>query len=155
MTGTPLDPYSAALADAVDEVLAPWVERSVERLVVSWSGQPVPEVREAARAAAARCREEIGGALRELLATDVDHQPINPLALLRLAVRYPSEVLASAGVPPVQRDEFSERSFPDDVYGLTPATWADLDPSLQEPGIVWSAWKAKTVLDRRRAEGRR
>lgn len=152
---TPLDPYSAALADAVDEVLAAWVERSVERLTSAWSGQVTPEVRDAARAAGARCREEVGGAIRELLATDVDHQPINPLALLRLAVRYPSEVLAAAGVPPVQRDEFSQRSFPDDAYGLTPATWDDLDPSLQEPGIVWSAFKAKTVLDRRRAEGRR
>jgi hypothetical protein len=98
---------------------------------------------------------EVGGALRELLAMDVDAQPLNPLALLRMAVRYPGGVLAAAGVPPVRRDEFAERSFPEDAYGLVPATWADVDESLREPGLVWSAWKAKAVLDRRRAEGRR
>jgi hypothetical protein len=37
------------------------------------------------------------------------------------------------------------------VYGLSPATWTDVDPDLHEPGIVWGAWKAKTVLDRRAA----
>ena len=31
----------------------------------------------------------------------------------------------------------------------------DVDPALHEPGIVWGAWKAKTILDRRRAEGHR
>ena len=71
------------------------------------------------------------------------------------AVRYPTAVLRDAGVPPVRRDEFKEQAFPDDVYDLVPATWRDVDPALQEPGIVWSAWRAKTVLDRRRAEGRR
>jgi hypothetical protein len=41
------------------------------------------------------------------------------------------------------------------VYDLSPATWGDVDESLQEPGLIWGAWKAKTVLERRRAEGRR
>ena len=90
-----------------------------------------------------------------LLATDVDEQRANPLAVLRSAVRYPTAVLAAAGVPPVVRSEFDERAFPDDVYGLAPATWADLDPALQERGIVWGAAKAHVVLGRRRAEGKR
>jgi hypothetical protein len=153
--GPLLDPYSAALADAVDAVLAAWVERQVARLAEAHLGRVPPEVESAARDAGDACREELGGAMRELLAIDVDDQPINPLALLRMAVRYPTAVLVEAGVPPLRRDEFAERSFPDDVYGLTPATWADLDPSLQEPGLVWSAWKAKSVLDRRRSEGLR
>ena len=55
----------------------------------------------------------------------------------------------------MRRDEFEERAFPDDVYRLSPATWSDVDPSLHEPGIIWGAYKAKTVLDRRRAEGKR
>jgi hypothetical protein len=139
----------------VDAALPGWVVRSVDRLVVLAHGAVAPGVAEAAADAGDRCRAEVGGALRELLAIDVDDQPLNPLALLRLAVRYPAAVLEAAGVPHVRRDEFAARSFPDDVYGLAPATWADVDESLREPGLVWSVWKAKTVLDRRRAEGRR
>jgi hypothetical protein len=113
------------------------------------------DVREAARAAAARARADVGAELRAFLALDVDDQRTNPLAILRAAVRYPTAVLRDAGVPPVRRDEFKARAFPDDVYDLAPATWKDVDESLQEPGLIWSAWKAKTVLDRRRGEGRR
>ena len=66
-----------------------------------------------------------------------------------------AQVLADAGVPPIVRDEFEERAFPDDVYGLAPASFADLDPALREPGLVWGAAKAHVVLARRRAEGLR
>ena len=74
----------------------------------------------------------------------------DPLALLRTAVKYPTEVLAAAGVAPVERSDFDRRAFPDDLYGLTPAAWADIDPILHEPGIIWGAAKAFTVLSRRR-----
>ena len=43
--------------------------------------------------------------------------------------------------------------FPDDDYDLSPATFADIDESLHEPGLVWGAAKAHVVLTRRR--GRR
>jgi hypothetical protein len=92
--------------------------------------------------------------LDRLLATDADAQTTNPLSVLRAAVRHPTEVLARHGVPHAARDDFAVRNFPGDVYALSPATWADVDESLQEPGLIWGAWKAKTVLDRRRAEGR-
>ncbi|MEO7555966.1 MAG: hypothetical protein ABIV94_05100, partial [Acidimicrobiales bacterium] len=75
--------------------------------------------------------------------------------LLRRAVRYPTAVLAAAGVPPVVRDAFAERAFPDDDYGLTPATFADVDPALHEPGLAWGAAKAHVHLSRRRTEARR
>jgi hypothetical protein len=42
----------------------------------------------------------------------------------------------------VERDKFSRERFPDDVYDLTPATWSDVDPALQELGITWGAAKA-------------
>ncbi|HTN80101.1 MAG TPA: hypothetical protein VMK16_10545, partial [Acidimicrobiales bacterium] len=91
-------------------------------------------------------------AVRALLATDVDEQRTNPLSLLRGAVRYPTGVLRGAGITVIaERDEFARRAFPDDVYDLTPATWADIDPLLQDPGITWGAWKAYTHLSRRRA----
>ena len=52
------------------------------------------------------------------------------------------------------RDQFANSSFPDDVYGLVPATWADVDPSLHEIGITWGAAKAFVHKARRRDEGR-
>ena len=143
------------LATALDGAIEPWVERCVVRLMTAYQGDVPSDVLAAAQDAGRRARADVGAELREFLALDVDRQATNPLAILRAAVRYPTAVLRAAGVPPVHRDDFKEQAFPDDVYDLGPATWKDVDPALQEPGIVWSAWKAKTVLDRRRAEGRR
>ncbi len=146
---------SAALASAVDRVLAGWVLRSVEAIVVAWRGPSAltPAIRAAAEDAGRRARVEVGGALQRLLAVDVDRQRSTPLAVLRGAVRYPTAVLREAGVPPVVRDEFAERSFPDDLYGLTPATFADIDPTLHDVGIEWGAAKAHVHLSRRRRPG--
>jgi hypothetical protein len=123
--------------------------------MTAYRGDVPPAIADAAHTAALRARVEVGAEIRAFLGLDVDEQSTNPLAILRAAVRYPTGVLRDADVPPVRRDEFKERAFPDDVYDLSPATWNDVDSSLQEPGIVWSAWKAKTVLDRRRNEGLR
>ena len=86
---------------------------------------------------------------------DVDEQVGNPLAILRSLVHHPTAVLRSAGASPVPRDDFDVRNFPDDVYGLSPATFADVDPALHEPGLVWGAAKAHVHLARRRREGKR
>ncbi len=93
--------------------------------------------------------------LRRLLATDVDDQRTNPLSLYRDAVAAPTGFLRSIGVPPPPPDHFAAERFPDDVYRIGPAAWSDIDPSLHEPGLVWGAWKAMTVLRRRRDEGLR
>lgn len=93
--------------------------------------------------------------LRALLVTDVDQQVTGPLEVCRSAVVHPTRVLDAAGVPPVERDAFSVRAFPHDVYGLVPASFAEIDPAVAEPGIVWGAAKAHVILARRRAEGLR
>jgi hypothetical protein len=113
------------------------------------------ELRGAASAAGERAAADVGAELRALLATDVDEQATNPLAVLRGAVRYPTAVLRDAGVPPVVRSQFDQRAFPDDDYDLTPATWSDIDPVLHEPGLMWGAAKAHVVLARRKIEGKR
>lgn len=143
------------LADAVDAAIAPWVVRSVATVADAWQPGLASRLLPAAEAAGRDAAREVGPRVRALLATDVDQQATGPLALLRDAVRHPTAVLAEAGVPPVARDEFAERAFPDDAYGLAPAAFADLDPSLHEPGLVWGAAKAHVVLARRRAEGHR
>jgi hypothetical protein len=142
---------ATALADAIEAALPGWVERSVARRAAGAGRAVDPDVARAASAAGVRARVEVGARVRRLLALDIDEQRTNPLSLLRDAVRYPTEVLRGAGVPVVERrDDFAIRAFPDDEYDLTPATWADVDPSLQDPGITWGAWKAYTHLSRRR-----
>lgn len=140
--------YAAALAAGIDLAIPAWVSRSVERLMTAWAGSVPEEVRREAAAAGTRARAEIGPAVAQLLAADVDHQRTTPLALLRAGVRYPTEVLRGAGVPPVERDRFAEEAFPGDVYDLSPASLADIDPSLAEPGLAWGA--AKAFVHRRR-----
>ena len=163
------------LADAVEAALPGWVLHHVMQLAphatTSSELGPTrdaavttpaietrviePAIEAAARAAGVEAARDVGGRLRALLAQDVDEQRTNPLALLRTAARYPTELLATLGVPAVRRDEFDQRRFPDDRYGLGPLTWRDLGDDVHEAGIIWGAWKAKTVLDRRRAEGKR
>ncbi|MBX3284962.1 MAG: hypothetical protein KF703_06430 [Actinobacteria bacterium] len=146
---------AAVLADAVDAAIGPWVVRSVAAVADAWRPGLAPQLVPAATEAGRRAVGDVGARVRALLEADVDQQATGPLAVLRDAVRYPTAVLAEAGVPPVARDEFAERAFPDDAYGLTPAAFADVDPTLHEPGLVWGAAKAHVVLARRRAEGRR
>ena len=133
-----IEDHARALADAIDAVLPAWVERCVRARL----GSVPRDVAAAAEEAGQRARREVGAAVRDLVLRDVDEQRGNPLALLRTAVRYPTEVLHGAGAPIVERDKFSRERFPDDVYDLTPANWSDVDPSLQELGIAWGAAKA-------------
>ena len=143
------------LVTLVEATLGGWVVRAVTDLMTAWAGAvPDDVVAEAERAGVAAVADVVPR-LRHLVGLDVDEQPTNPLAMLRGAVTHPTAVLAAAGVPHVRRDPFDERAFPDDVYGLAPAAFADVDPSLHEPGLRWGASKAHVVLLRRRAEGRR
>ncbi len=133
----------------MDAALPRWVERSVARVLAAWQGRsPDPAVLEAAREAGLQAAAEIGPAVRALVEADIDAQRTTPLTLLRSAVRYPTRVLQEAGVPPVERDPIQVRLLPDDLYDLSPASFADVDPSLSEPGMVWGA--AKALAHRRR-----
>jgi hypothetical protein len=146
-----LSRYATALADAVDAVLAGWVQACVAGRWTSWTAEPLPvEVQAAAEAAGDRARAEVMPALRALLATDVDAQRTNPLALLRAAVVHATGVLEGAGVAPVTRDASAVALFPHDHFDLTPGSFADVHLSLHEPGVAWGAAKAHVVLRRRR-----
>ncbi len=143
-----VEQQATALADAIEAALPAWVERSVARILEEHFGRAEPELMAAAAEAGRRARDDVGPRVRALLAADVDEQRTTPLSLLREAVRYPTGVLREAGVPPADRDRVQARLFPDDVYDLAPATFADLDPALAEPGIAWGAAKAYVHLQR-------
>jgi hypothetical protein len=142
--------YPQQLADAVQAVVTGWLVRCVLGTAQAAGIGPSPALVDATRVMSIEASPIVMQELRDLLATDVDAQRTNPLSVLRNAVRYPTAVLHAAGVPVARRDEFAIRTFPTDVYNLAPATWSDIDEALSEPGLIWGAWKAKTVLDRRR-----
>ncbi|MFM7094351.1 MAG: hypothetical protein ACKOYL_07335 [Actinomycetota bacterium] len=149
--------YESATADlvtAISRVVEPWLVRIAVDTFGFHAGSVSPEFRLAAENAARAGGEWVLARLQATLRVDVDEQRVNPLQTLREAVRFPTRVLREAGVPMKRRDEYDEKINPEDIYGIGPAHWNDIDESLTEPGIVWGAAKASTVLQRRRAEGK-
>lgn len=148
-----------ALAREVTAAVPAWVERSVTAVLDAWeaAGGTVPgpggraDVLVAAGAAGARAAAEVGEALAQLAETDVDAQLTTPLEVVRRAVPAATAVLAAAGIPGVARDGFATARFPDDEYGLTPASLGVLGPGLGELGLAWGA--AKAAAHRRRHRG--
>ena len=136
-----MEEVAQALVDAVDRALPGWVAGAVSARL----GRPAPEE---AAAAGERARADLVPRLRILVATDVDEQRTNPLAILRDAVRYPTDVLRSLDVAPAERDDFQRDHFPDDVYDLVPTSFADFGPEVADAGIAWGAVKAWTHKQR-------
>jgi hypothetical protein len=147
--------HARSLADAVDAAVPGWIDRSVRRVLAEQGIVVDDALAGRIEAASAEAGAEGNRRIRALLAADVDEQAGNPLAVLRSLVRHATEVLQAAGAHPAARDEFAQRAFPADVYDLSPAAFADVDPSLHEPGLVWGAAKAHVHLARRRREGKR
>ena len=142
--------YAVALADGIEAAIGPWVERSVVAAIEASGGLVTGSMRLRARAAGDEATAAIAPRVRALLALDIDEQRTGPLALLREAVVFPTTVLSEAGIEPAERDAQAIALFPDDVYDLAPASFADLDPALADAGIAWGAAKAHVHLARRR-----
>ena len=62
--------YGAALADGIEAALPAWVERSVERLIVAWTGVADPAAMSRAAAAGRAARDDVGPRVRSLLARE-------------------------------------------------------------------------------------
>lgn len=149
-----LPDYPQRLHDAVTANVSRWIER----VTLLASEGATAEQRDAVKAAIAdvsvATQNFVHERLGELLSADVDQQRSNPLEVLRASTRFATETLRQAGVPAPARDEFQQRLDPDDEYLLGPMSWMDLGEDVHEAGIEWGAWKAATVLTRRRAEGK-
>lgn len=99
-----------------------------------------------ARRAAAAASDRVSGDLRALFASEPEQMTRTPLEVVRTAVTEPTEVLSALGIPPVDRDEFAARSWPDDRYGLTPGTLAELgDADLGPLLLAWGMAKAAAL----------
>lgn len=144
---------SDAIVTGVEVRLPTWVAAQVLRILDAWG-----KVDDATRARAEANAVDAGpavaarvtGELRALFELDPADQRVTPLEIVRTAVREPTRILVTAGVPPVDRDAFAERSFPDDRYGLVPVTLGDLGSEDLAPlMLVWGMAKA-AVLEARR-----
>jgi hypothetical protein len=143
---------AAAITAGVERALPGWVERQVGRILDAWDRASVDDRRRteaAATGAGTQAAVRVGRELTALFALDVVKQQATPLEIVRTAYREPTEVLRAAGVPPVVRDAFDERAWPDDDYGLVPRTLGDLGDELGPLHLAWGMAKAAVVRARR------
>lgn len=147
-----LEVAATAIVEGVERDLPGWVPAQVRRVLDAW-GRADPSVRaraeeqavEVGPAVAAR----VGGELRSLFEADAAEQRVTPLQIVRGAVREPTEILGAAGVAPVERDPFDERTMPADRYDLAPRSLGDLgDPDLAPMLLVWGHAKARILRAR-------
>lgn len=141
---------SDELATAMTERIPSWVERAVRERAMA-AGVTVDET---ARARIAHVGDELARSLadplRAVLTADVDAGAGTPLATVRAEIAPVTAILDDLGVRRSRRDDFSTRHFPLDHHDLGPASFADIDESLLEPGLRWGAARAHVHLRRRR-----
>ena len=143
---------SDAIVAGVDRELPGWTRREVTRILDAW-GRLDPGTRADVERAAVEAGDAVAARvtarLRELLAADAAAQTATPLEVVRTAYREPTAILEAAGIPPVERDGFDERAWPDDRYGLVPRTLGDLgDPDLAPLTLAWGMAKAAVLRAR-------
>lgn len=145
-----LDELRGAIAELrgdVENAVREWVIQSVRRMLEASSAgdEVVPEALDRAESAA---RAATAMAMRDLSALDAESAlrpgSRGPLECMVALYPYPTRVLEEAGIPPVVRDEFEVRHFPDDVYGLRIRSFADLPGGdrLTELHVRWGVAKA-------------
>lgn len=157
--GAPLDAVRRlrdagdAILAGVDAALPGWVEARVAYIANAWgrlddTTRATLDSRASAAGLAAAGR--VTNELRTFFATPVMEQRTTPLEIVRSATRDVTEVLEEVGIPPVERDAFDERAFPDDLYGVTPASLSDLgDESLGPWQLAWGLAKARVLQETR------
>ena len=147
-----LSEAGAAIVAGVEVALPGWVEGRVAFIADAWDRLD-PATRAAldvrASAAGADVAERVAEDLRTFFATPVAEQRTTPLEIVRTATRDVTVLLSEVGILPVERDAFDERAFPEDLYGVTPASLSDLDESLGPWQLAWGLAKARLLQERR------
>jgi hypothetical protein len=143
---------SDAIVAGVARETPGWVQRSVVAILDAWN-RAAPDVRAQAEQAAIDAGQaaatRVVGELRALFAVEPEEQRATPLEVVRSAYREPTEVLVAAGVAPVERDEYAERFWPEDSYGLVVHGLGDLgDDDLGPLQLAWGLAKAKVLRAR-------
>ena len=148
---------AARLVAGVQAFGARWVENAVRRIVDAYGrldSAARAETLDAAAIAGEQAAARVAGELRSLFALAPADQHATPLEIMRSLRQEATEVLAAAGIPPVARDEFEDRSFPDDVYGIVLRSPTELgDDELGGALLAWGLGKAQILRDRRDGDG--
>ncbi|MEL7208446.1 MAG: hypothetical protein AAGK32_09495 [Actinomycetota bacterium] len=129
------DAHGDALVVAALDAIPGWVERGI-RARAGDVDRVVELAAVAGAAAVADAEVSLVASVRRL--PGVEAGPA-PLQVLRSLVVHPTAALRELNVPVVARPAFERDAFPDDVYGLAPATWSDVDPALHDLGLAWGA----------------
>lgn len=148
-----LEPYADDLYQAVTRAISGWISTQVAEIASMSIDETSQEFQSALADVTRQTHHVATQNLLLLLATDVDAQQSNPLHVLRASTSYATQMLQAFGVKPARRDEYEVRAMPDDLFSIGPLTWKDLGEEVHEAGISWGAWKAATILTRRRTEG--
>lgn len=145
----------AELRGDVGRAVREWVIQSVRRMLEA-SGAGDDVVPEALERAESEARAATATAMQDLSSLDAESAlrpgSRGPLECIVALYPHPTRVLEEAGIPPVVRDEFEVRHFPDDVYGLRIRSFADLPGGdrLTELHVRWGVAKAALL---RRSRG--
>ena len=144
---------SDAILAGVAAVLPAWFAGRVAFIADAWGRLDAParaSLDAAASDAAVMTTTRVTDALSVLFGTEAAAQRTTPLEIVRTAAVDVADVLREAGIPPVERDAFDERAFPDDAYGVTPSSLSDLgDDDLGPLQLAWGLAKARVL----RADG--
>ncbi|HTL84299.1 MAG TPA: hypothetical protein VL856_03900 [Acidimicrobiia bacterium] len=137
------------MLDGVERLAVGWVVAQVTTILDGQHGLGDAErmyVLERAQEAGEQARNRVLGELRELFSQPPAAQRSTPLAIVRSLRREPTALLADAGVPPVVRDAYDARAFPDDLYGIVPKAITEIgDDELGGALLAWGIGKAKAV----------
>ncbi len=136
-----MDEAAAGIVEGVQRLGADWVVAAV-RAVAGDERDVEKNARAAGEVATARVVAE----LQALFAEAPERQRATPLEIVRSLRREATVLLAELGVPPVPRDPYDARAFPDDLYGIVPRSLADLgDDDLGPLLLVWGTGKTMTL----------
>jgi hypothetical protein len=83
--------------------------------------------------------------LKALLSVPFAEQRRGPLEVFQEALRFPSEVLARAGIAEAHRDDAAVRALPGDRYDLAPASSAQIGEEVWRLHLAWGAEKARAI----------
>jgi len=144
---------AARILEGVEQHAAGWLLRAVTHILDAWGRLDTAAYVAAlahARDAGLIAAERVTGELAAFFAADVEDQRTTPLAIVRSLRVEATSVLMAAGVPPVERDPYDERAFPDDIYGIVPKDLGELgDEDLGAALIAWGLGKSGVLRDRR------
>jgi len=136
-----MDEAAAGIVEGVQRLGTEWVVAAV-RTIAGDDRDIEAKARAAGEVATARVVAE----LQALFAEAPERQRTTPLEIVRTLRREATAVLSELGVPPVRRDPYEERAFPDDLYGIVPRSLADLgDDDLGPLLLVWGMGKTMTL----------